>query len=398
VASRELQGWHPDPFGLHEMRYFSVGIPTKLVRDGRVEAYHEPPDDWSTANAAGLAQAVDGERAAGTSPELPSGTLVAPADGSGHPDQPGPTHVFRAVQADSAAFIPVPAQGRSSRPRGRRVEYAFVAIGAVVAVLVFVALGGGAKKPGIAPAAFVTKAAQRTLAQHTADFMLSGTVTVGGQSVAIGGSGQVDFATGATSLNMGGSLTNGSRTVSEVLVGGNLYMNLSSNGQSLAAVTGGRHWIEVPLGQSGATGNDSLAASLSLLSQSGAKVTSLGSSSIGGRTCSGYAVTPSRHAMLAAAQQEYAKLGLPAADINSVLQVLQAMQPPTITVWFDPSRQVACQESVYMPFGAPTAASSASVRVNATFTHYGVPVKITAPAASDTITLKQLLKIANHKS
>ncbi len=40
---QKLQGWHADPFGLHERRYFSAGNPTKLVRDGDVEAYDEPP-------------------------------------------------------------------------------------------------------------------------------------------------------------------------------------------------------------------------------------------------------------------------------------------------------------------------------------------------------------------
>ena len=40
---RALQGWCSDPWGLHEARYFSAGRPTKLVRDGRTEAYEDPP-------------------------------------------------------------------------------------------------------------------------------------------------------------------------------------------------------------------------------------------------------------------------------------------------------------------------------------------------------------------
>jgi hypothetical protein len=38
------QGWYRDPFGLHEDRYFSQGLPTKLVRDGERESYDLPPD------------------------------------------------------------------------------------------------------------------------------------------------------------------------------------------------------------------------------------------------------------------------------------------------------------------------------------------------------------------
>jgi hypothetical protein len=40
----DLHGWQSDPFGLHEQRYFSQGQPTKLVRDGGVEAYDPPPN------------------------------------------------------------------------------------------------------------------------------------------------------------------------------------------------------------------------------------------------------------------------------------------------------------------------------------------------------------------
>jgi hypothetical protein len=39
----DADGWQSDPFGLHEQRYFSLGRPTKLVRDGTVESYDEPP-------------------------------------------------------------------------------------------------------------------------------------------------------------------------------------------------------------------------------------------------------------------------------------------------------------------------------------------------------------------
>ena len=39
----QLQGWHPDPFGRHEARYFSRGRPTALSRDGRVEVQDPVP-------------------------------------------------------------------------------------------------------------------------------------------------------------------------------------------------------------------------------------------------------------------------------------------------------------------------------------------------------------------
>ena len=37
------EGWYVDPFGLHDARWFSDGMPTLLVRDGGVESRDPPP-------------------------------------------------------------------------------------------------------------------------------------------------------------------------------------------------------------------------------------------------------------------------------------------------------------------------------------------------------------------
>lgn len=37
------EGWYRDPFGVHQLRWFSAGTPTDLVRDEDVEAYEAPP-------------------------------------------------------------------------------------------------------------------------------------------------------------------------------------------------------------------------------------------------------------------------------------------------------------------------------------------------------------------
>jgi hypothetical protein len=40
----ELSGWRPDPFGLHEFRFFSDdGVATLLVRDGGINSHDKPP-------------------------------------------------------------------------------------------------------------------------------------------------------------------------------------------------------------------------------------------------------------------------------------------------------------------------------------------------------------------
>ncbi|MGA2836195.1 MAG: hypothetical protein ABSF84_06320 [Acidimicrobiales bacterium] len=41
---RYAQNWCRDPYGVHEARWFSNGIPTALVRDGGVESQDRPPE------------------------------------------------------------------------------------------------------------------------------------------------------------------------------------------------------------------------------------------------------------------------------------------------------------------------------------------------------------------
>jgi hypothetical protein len=40
----EQKGWYTDPWGYHDARWISDGVPSKLVRDGELEAYDDPPD------------------------------------------------------------------------------------------------------------------------------------------------------------------------------------------------------------------------------------------------------------------------------------------------------------------------------------------------------------------
>jgi hypothetical protein len=48
VNQQSEEGWYTDPFARHEARWLSVGVPTKLVRDGKVESYDEPPAEPPT--------------------------------------------------------------------------------------------------------------------------------------------------------------------------------------------------------------------------------------------------------------------------------------------------------------------------------------------------------------
>jgi len=52
------QNWCVDPYGTHEARWFSRGIPTALVRDRGVES-QDPPPDSAFAHRYGVLGYVD---------------------------------------------------------------------------------------------------------------------------------------------------------------------------------------------------------------------------------------------------------------------------------------------------------------------------------------------------
>ena len=64
MNNQPFEGWFTDPYAVHEARWMSDGRPTKLVRDGEVESYDEPPPGPSTVVPERIEadpSAVDGE-------------------------------------------------------------------------------------------------------------------------------------------------------------------------------------------------------------------------------------------------------------------------------------------------------------------------------------------------
>jgi hypothetical protein len=70
VDKGQLQGWFPDPFELHEVRYFSAGHPTRLVRDGSAESYDEPPSEQPRQVAAPMGAPGTGSALIGPDPPI----------------------------------------------------------------------------------------------------------------------------------------------------------------------------------------------------------------------------------------------------------------------------------------------------------------------------------------
>jgi hypothetical protein len=259
---------------------------------------------------------------------------------------------------------------------------AVLAIGAIV---LLIGVSGSAPAPrGVATSsvAFITTSAQRTLTQQTAEVTLSGTVQADGVTIPVRGDGAINFAANSMIFNLDASFSGHSLVENEILARGNLYLRTTINGQGLNQLTGGRHWIRLPLVQSDtATLTSSPLSALSILEGQGGSVTSLGTKKIDGENCAGYAVTPSEQAMLAGARQEFAKLGLSPTQVSAEILVLQRTPPLTVTVWFD-SHQLTRAMSVAMQLSGVASSGSVNAQIVMDFTHYGVPVRIVTPVPS----------------
>ena len=440
VADRELQGWYQDPFRTHELRYYSAGRPTRLVRDGGHEFYEEPasggapqsrPPDSAANRGRRNPSAGYGGGAGGVGPE-PGAYESQPGPYAGRPyggragaygSEPG-AYAGQPHGGRQAAYghqsgqygpessgSPQPqlshrrshrhAHGgprRSAKKRGIALTAVAVAVvGAIVAVVALRGNGGDGSSLRLTPVAFVSKAATQTMAQKTADVTLSGTIQASGKTVAVHGAGQLDLAGKAVSLNLSARVPGGGAfNEHEIVSGGTVYLQLVAEGRNIFKAATGKPWLAIPIGRALRSGSTSAAdsnpaSSLAILQQKGAKVTTLGSRSINGRRCDGYRVTPTRQAMIASAKQEWAKAGLSKAQTSTALQQLRNLTPPTMKVWFNPQGQLACQMDVGMQMGG-LSSGSASAHMTMTFTNYGAPVHISPPAASDTASPQELPK------
>jgi hypothetical protein len=74
-----LNGWHPDPFQLHEERFLKNGEATALIRDNGIGAYDEPPGPVTAVlSSPPASSAPPSEHTAPSVPSIPAPETVAP--------------------------------------------------------------------------------------------------------------------------------------------------------------------------------------------------------------------------------------------------------------------------------------------------------------------------------
>ena len=347
-------GWHPDPFGVHEARYFSAdGQPTKLVRDRGAESFDEPPSGPDEVAAAMARMAAV--------PEPPSASAYRDA----YPYDPAP-------------------ERDPWRPSLARLAVTLI-IAAAVAVVVVLLLEPMLRAPkpastqgGATDIAFVTQAATRTLQQRTASLVLSGSTASGGTSTTMHGTGAFDLGAKAGTLNVTWDFNGFALAYREILLNGYAYLGISINGKS--PLPAGKAWVAVQApfttgsGLTNLTGANPTAALASLASQ-GITVRALGTKDIGGVSCTGYAVTPP------------GEQGTTTVWINPQHLVREISLDTPLNISADASAGGASPSA--SPVGT---AVTESIDLTMDFTYSAAPLHVTAPPAATTLSYDAYLK------
>jgi hypothetical protein len=363
-VSGEAQGWYQDPSGLHDARYFSAGHPTRLVRDGNVESYDEPPPGMD-----GKAGPVTAGR--------PLGPTAAAASDQGAP-----------VPVPAPAPVPPDADVVGVRRRRRARALAIVAV--LVLAVVVVVIVRRSESPGSlshADDAVLVRSIDRTLAQGSAEMTVSGTIQTPDGTIPVTGLGEVDFRADAAKVVMSINVSSlPGEEEQQILVGGNLYQTASTDGaNTVAEVTHGREWVQMPPADSlnaNLDGRDPIVA-LAVFAAPDADVRILGLQVVDGVPCSGYSLTVSQQSWNAAATK------LDGAHAPALTTVLS---PPTYTTCFD-------AQGLLRSLSVRIQASGGAVSSNLTlhFGNYGSDVTIAAPPSAQVIGYRAFLRIAGNQ-
>jgi len=371
MGVKVLQGWHSDPFELHGERYFSAGQPTKLVRDGYLESYDEPPSDQDEVAAAMTRFTAKpeapppGATPAGASP--PRGAHQGDPPYRTDPrDRVPPALGFAATAVIAAAAVAVgvvlalPAVRHPSKPAGTP------------------GASGASGTPSASDVAFLRLAAQRTMQQRTADMAISGAFGINGKTVTMQGTSafDIDGKAGTTDFTMDIPSV-GMMTERIIQVDNVSYVSVSIPGQSY--LPNGKTWISEPISGGGSASSDAsfsgdVLNALATLQKQGITVQDLGQRVIGNVNCTGYSVTP--------------------PDSGG--------ESGTITVWIDSQHLVREFSMNVVPdtvlngvdIGASATSGtsgsiSASVNMKMDFSYSALPLHVTAPPAASTISFQE---------
>ena len=402
------EGWAPDPFEAHELRFFVDGLPTKLVKDGSAEAFDDlpPRSSWpsnllppelspapvveqSTAPPPGQSTAPVVDQSTPPPPPPPIGTSYwsppppAPRLGTDAPPMfPGPAGPGLTGSGLPDTFAVGPGPTPTRRPRRRLVTGLVVLVLAAAAGGVFAVVSGSKSA-----AAAVIDSVNSTMADRTAHVEMTMTENSSASNVTATGVGGLDFTQSALQLQLTVDAAGQHIPITAMYLGGSVYESFPGLDQLIP----GKSWISLDVGSAttgegpGAfsTGNNPTAM-LSLLAQQGNTVVPLGPSTVDGTSVQGYEVKLST----ATIKDELSKLP---SWMTAALSEIN-IQGVTNKVYVDGSGLLRR----YTLSLTETTASTGKFTVGEglDFSNYGTPVTVHAPPAGDVVTFSQFLQAA----
>ena len=283
---------------------------------------------------------------------------------------------------------------RSNRRRSLMVAGAML----ITVALVFVFVGAGGPNSRDA-AAQVELGARATLAEGSTSISISGSFSGDGQAFPVSGTGVADFSTNIENLTMNYG-AGGTAIQESILANGPLlYMQILDNSQNeVSQVLPGKEWVQFPIsasataGTGGATQN--IASQLQLLESQGNEVVPLGSSTISGESVTGYQVTISHKAMVAATKRALRAAGTAAATTRNILNSL-SLSPPVLKLWLGSNRLLAREE---VTMNANSAGITFTGDITLDFSDYGTPISVSFPSSSQVASYSDFMAAATAAS
>jgi hypothetical protein len=402
------QGWAPDPFEAHELRFFVDGLPTKLVKDGSAEGFDDLPaksswpsvllpPDLSTPPAAAASTEPAPELSvtpvAEPSPQAPPPPGISfwsPPPPAPRPDAevpstfPGPGGPNPPGLGLSDTFVVGSGPASSRGPRRSLFTGLVVLVLAIAAGGVFAVVTGSKSA-----AAAVIDSVNSTMADRTAHIDMTMTEGSSATHVSATGVGGIDFSQNALQLQLNVDAAGQSIPISALYLGGSVYESIPGLDQLIP----GKSWISIDFGSTttsqgpGAfsTGNNPTGM-LRLLADQGNTVVPLGSSTIDGTSVQGYEVKLTA----ATIEAQLSQSKLPSWMISALNQI--NIKSITNRVYVDGSGllrrySISLTEST-------ASAGKITVAESLDFSDYGTPVSVQAPPPGNVVTFQQFLQAA----
>ncbi len=336
-----------------------------------------PPPPPAAATAPGVAGGYQGP-GSGTAADLANAREPAAGAASGSASLPS-------WWADT--YGEAPRLGGAGAPRRSHRAAWLVAASAVLVVAGIVAGVVAGSGSGSGGDSALLHSAATSLNAKTADLTIGLRMEIEGHLLTASGTGVVDFAHRSSTYTVryqGQTPLSGVPFTFET-VGGTLYESLPTIGQLLP----GKRWISVDAGSASslAPGTSDPSALLELMTQHGAQVTDVGSSTIDGATMEGYRVVFSPSALRRAVRQENAP-----ADLKRAAVAMFGTASIENTVYIDTGKSLVRRIDSTLLLHIDGVAVHGTATED--YSNYGAPVHVATPPPSQVATLRQFEQAA----